>query len=72
MLTSIASTHKVIMQARNSKEFKEDLSLQSTGIENLQALPVVMLYPLRPDLQASERKMLFGFLKVRIFIEMPL
>jgi hypothetical protein len=60
------------MQARNSKEFKEDLSLQSTGIENLQALPVVMLYPLKPYLQASEQKMLFGFLKVRIFIEMPL
>lgn len=65
------SVQIVIMQAKNSSEFKDVLSQQSTGNSKRQARQEIRLYLPNPNSEASDRNTRVGFLKVRLFKDKP-
>jgi hypothetical protein len=65
------STQIVIIHAINSSEFNEVLSRQSIGISNRHASPEVMLYPPKPNSEASDRYIFVGFLYTILLMEIP-
>jgi hypothetical protein len=61
----------VITQAINSKEFNDVHRQHDKGSLNLQALPVMMLYPPIPNSDASDLSIIVGFLKTKLFMDIP-
>jgi hypothetical protein len=65
------STHIVITQAMNSREFRDARRRRLSGISNLHATPEAKLYPPTRNYDASERYITFGFLKTPLLIDIP-